>query len=105
MSETIEAIEKYGLSKKNQPKSLFSKVGLVGGGSVGQTISRIISASGIEVHFVELSEERAADIPVWAVMYLEQLHDDALERYGDEDWSGASRRWAHAVLIIEWLTR
>ena len=53
--------------------------------------------------FVELGEE--SDIPVWAVMYLEQLHDAALADYSDEDWSGASRRWAYGVLIIEWLTR
>jgi len=52
--------------------------------------------------YVELGEE--ADIPVWAVMYLEQLHDNALASYNEEDWSRASRSWAYGVLIIEWLS-
>ncbi|TVR72121.1 MAG: 3-hydroxyacyl-CoA dehydrogenase family protein [Marinilabiliales bacterium] len=58
MAETkIEPIEQYGLSKKDRPKTLFSKVGIVGCGSVGQAIARIISCRGIEVVFIELSEE------------------------------------------------
>ena len=40
MSELIiEPIEKYGLSKKDRPKQLFSKVGIVGCGTVGQNHS------------------------------------------------------------------
>ncbi len=58
MAETkIEPIEQYGLSKKDRPKTLFSKVGIVGCGSVGQAIARIISCRGIEVVFIELSED------------------------------------------------
>ncbi|MFW5877644.1 MAG: 3-hydroxyacyl-CoA dehydrogenase family protein [bacterium] len=57
MAETkVEPIEQYGLSKKDRPKTLFSKVGIVGCGSVGQAIARIISCRGIEVVFIELSE-------------------------------------------------
>jgi len=78
MSETIEAIEKYGLSKKNQPKSQFSIIGLVGCGSVGQTISRIISASGMEVHFVELSEEKVQA----AYKAIEKDLDDMINHWG-----------------------
>lgn len=52
-----EPIEQYGLSKKDRPKTLFSKVGIVGCGSVGQAIARIISCRGIEVVFIELSEK------------------------------------------------
>jgi 3-hydroxybutyryl-CoA dehydrogenase len=52
----IEPIEQYGLSRKDRPKTLFSKVGIVGCGSVGQAIARIISCRGIEVVFIELSE-------------------------------------------------
>jgi 3-hydroxybutyryl-CoA dehydrogenase len=51
-----EPIEKYSLSKENRPRTLFSKVGIVGCGSVGQAIARIISCRGIEVVFIELSE-------------------------------------------------
>ncbi len=56
----VEPIEQYGLSKKDRPKTLFSKVGIVGCGSVGQVIARIISCRGIEVVFIELSEELIA---------------------------------------------
>ena len=54
--------------------------------------------------FVGLGEEQADEIPDWAMMYLLQLHDTALARYGDEDWSTASRYWAHGVAVIEWLS-
>ena len=59
MSELIlESIEEYGLSKKDRPKQLFSKVGIVGCGSVGQNIAMMISAKELEVIFIELSEEK-----------------------------------------------
>jgi 3-hydroxybutyryl-CoA dehydrogenase len=54
----IEPIEKYGLSAKNRPKQLFSKVGIVGCGTVGQTIALMISQKELEVVFVELSQEK-----------------------------------------------
>lgn len=53
----VEPIEKYGLSKKDKPKTLFSKIGIVGCGSTGQAIARIISCRGIEVVFIEISEQ------------------------------------------------
>ncbi len=54
----IEAIEDFGLSKKQQQRTLFSKIGIVGCGKDGQNIARIASSNGIEVVFIELSEER-----------------------------------------------
>ena len=54
----IEPIEDFGLSKKEQQRTLFSKIGIVGCGKDGQNIARIASANGIEVVFIELSEER-----------------------------------------------
>ncbi len=56
MAEIVESIEKYGLSKKDKPKVLFSKVGIVGCGSVGQNIARMIASKGIELVFIELSD-------------------------------------------------
>jgi len=53
-----EPIEEFGLSKKSRPKTLFSKVGIVGCGTVGQNIARMISGHGIEVVFVEISEAK-----------------------------------------------
>jgi 3-hydroxybutyryl-CoA dehydrogenase len=58
MSELIiEPIEKYGLSQKDRPKTLFSKIGIVGCGTVGQSLTITASKHGIEVIFLELSEE------------------------------------------------
>ena len=57
MSELIiEPIEKYGLSKESRPKILFSKIGIVGCGGVGQELAITASKHGIEVTFLELSE-------------------------------------------------
>ncbi len=61
MSELVEAIEQYGLSKKNRPKSQFAKVGIVGCGTVGQNLARSFSASGMEVIFIEISDEKVTD--------------------------------------------
>jgi len=53
-----EPIEKYGLSQKDRPKTLFSKVGIVGCGTVGQNIAIMISSKELEVVFIELSDEK-----------------------------------------------
>ncbi|MEI6435031.1 MAG: 3-hydroxyacyl-CoA dehydrogenase family protein [Bacteroidota bacterium] len=57
MAEIIEPIEKYGLSKQSRPKILFSKIGIVGCGSVGQELVINASKHGIEVIFLELSDQ------------------------------------------------
>jgi len=54
----IESIEAFGLSQKQQKRTLFSKIGIVGCGKDGQNIARIASSNGMEVVFIELSEER-----------------------------------------------
>ena len=54
----IEPIENFGLSKKQQKRTLFSKIGVVGCGKDGQNIARIASSNGMEVVFIELTEER-----------------------------------------------
>jgi 3-hydroxybutyryl-CoA dehydrogenase len=53
----VEPIEKYGLSQKARPKVLFSKIGIVGCGTVGQELAITASTHGIEVVFLEISEE------------------------------------------------
>ncbi len=54
----VESLADYGLSTTEKPKMLFSKVGIIGCGSVGQNIARMISSQGIEIAFIELSEEK-----------------------------------------------
>jgi len=54
----VEPIESYALSQKKRVKTLFSKVGVVGCGKEGQNIARIASWHGMEVVFIELSDEK-----------------------------------------------
>ncbi len=54
----VEPIERYALSARARVKTLFSKIGVVGCGKEGQSITRIAAWHGIEVVFIELSEEK-----------------------------------------------
>lgn len=58
MSEPIfERVENFGLSQKDRPKAEFAEVGIVGCGTNGQKLAIMIASKGIEVKFIELSEE------------------------------------------------
>lgn len=79
MSEVIvEAIEEYGLSQKDRPKQLFSRVGIVGCGTVGQNITLLISSKELEVVFVELSEEKIN----YAFTKIEEELDSLIDHWG-----------------------
>ncbi len=59
MAETIiEPIENYGLSSKDRKKSLFSKIGIVGCGKDGRNIVRLTASAGLEVTFIEISQDK-----------------------------------------------
>lgn len=74
----IEPIEDFGLSKKQQQRTLFSKIGIVGCGKDGQNIARIASANGIEVVFIELTEEKIQN----AYKRLDTVLDRRIENWG-----------------------
>lgn len=74
----IEPIEEFGLSKKQQKRTLFSKIGIIGCGKDGQNIARIASAYGIEVIFIELSQERIDN----AYEQLAKVLDRRIENWG-----------------------
>lgn len=79
MSKTlIEPIEAYGLSSEDRPKQLFSKVGIVGCGTVGQSIALMISQKDIEVVFLELCEERIQ----YALDEISNELDNMIEHWG-----------------------
>ncbi len=79
MSEKIyESIEDFGLVKKAKSKTLFSKIGIVGCGLVGQNIARVASFYGIEVVFIEISEEKIQE----AYSNIEKVLDDRIEHWG-----------------------
>lgn len=54
----VEPIDAYALSQTKKVKTLFSKIGIVGCGKEGQNIARIGAWHGLEVVFVELSQEK-----------------------------------------------
>ena len=59
MAETlVEPIEPFGLSLKHRKKSLFSKIGVVGGGREGRNIIHLMSSAGLDVTFIEINQER-----------------------------------------------
>ena len=79
MAEMIkEPIEKYGLSKRSHKKTLFSKIGVVGCGKDGSVIATIAASNGIEVVFLEPSEERIAN----AFTRIEEKLDAKIEHWG-----------------------
>ncbi len=74
----VEPIEKYGLSKKDRPKQLFSRVGIVGCGTAGQHIALMISQKELEVIFIELSEDKINQ----AMTKIETELDTMIEHWG-----------------------
>lgn len=76
--EIIEAIEEFGLVKKGKSQSLFSKIGVVGCGVVGQSIARVASTNGIEVVFIEVSEERIKE----SFLGIEKVLDERIAGWG-----------------------
>jgi 3-hydroxybutyryl-CoA dehydrogenase len=78
MTQNTERLEDYGLSKNTRAKTLFSKVGIVGAGSVGQNIARMISSKGLDVIILDISKEKI-DL---AFGELAKELDRMIERWG-----------------------
>jgi 3-hydroxybutyryl-CoA dehydrogenase len=73
-----EPIENYALIQKERPKMKFSKVGIVGCGSTGQSITLMIASRGIEVIFLEISQEKIDQ----AFRELEESLDERINHWG-----------------------
>lgn len=74
-----EVLEDFSLSKsENKPKGTIHKVGVIGGGTMGQQIARIISHNGIEVILVDVSEARVQEIN----QSIEKSLDEIISRWG-----------------------
>jgi len=73
-----EPIEDFGLSKKDRSKTLFSKIGIVGCGLIGQNLARVASFYGLEVVFIEVSEDKIQD----AYQNIEKVLDERIEHWG-----------------------
>ncbi len=73
-----EPIEKYGLSKRRHKKTLFSRIGVVGCGKDGSVIATVAASSGMEVVFLEPSEEQIAN----AFSRIEEKLDRRIKGWG-----------------------
>jgi 3-hydroxybutyryl-CoA dehydrogenase len=78
MSVNTEKLEDYGLSHESKTKTMFSRVGIVGAGSVGQNIARMISSKGMDVIFLELNQQKIDQ----AYLELAKELDRMIERWG-----------------------
>ncbi|WP_101688796.1 3-hydroxyacyl-CoA dehydrogenase family protein [Dysgonomonas massiliensis] len=78
MAEIKEPIENFGLSAKHKKKSLFSKIGVVGCGRDGQSIVSLTALSGMEVIFVDISQEKINE----ALRNIEHGLDTKIENWG-----------------------
>lgn len=76
--EIIEAIERYGLSKRNRKRTLFSRIGVVGCGKEGSVIATRAALKGLEVVFLEPTDERIAN----AYARIEQQLDKKIQNWG-----------------------
>jgi 3-hydroxybutyryl-CoA dehydrogenase len=73
-----EPIEDFGLSQKGKSTSLFSKIGIVGCGLIGQNLARVASYYGLDVVFIEVSEEKIEE----AFSGIIQMLDHRIEHWG-----------------------
>ncbi len=79
MSEVIiEPIERYGLSKRNRKRTLFSRIGIVGCGVEGSAIASTAALNGMEVVFLEPNEEKIQN----AYSKIEAILDKKITNWG-----------------------
>jgi len=78
MSDQIESLDDYGLSKDTKIKTMFSLVGIVGAGSVGQNIARMVSSKGLDVIFLDLNQQKIDQ----ALKEISKELDRMIERWG-----------------------
>ena len=74
----VELLEDYALTRKIQKKGTIQKVGIVGCGAMGQEICRIISQFGMDVVFLDVSEEKVLSI----YENIDKQLDDEINRWG-----------------------
>jgi 3-hydroxybutyryl-CoA dehydrogenase len=79
----VEPVEGYAIKMKEKPAKSrsrynFTKVGIVGCGILGQEITRMVSSHGIDVTFVELSDEKIKQ----ALHGISTELDNMIEKWG-----------------------
>ncbi len=74
----VEKIEQFALSKKDHPKAFFSKIGIVGCGKEGSMLATLAAINGIEVVFMEPTEEKIHN----AYARIESRLDERVDNWG-----------------------
>ncbi len=73
------SLEDFSLSKKkSQEKGSIHKVGIIGCGVMGQEIARIVSQAGMEVTFIDISEDRVKTV----MQRINDQLDEIINRWG-----------------------
>jgi 3-hydroxybutyryl-CoA dehydrogenase len=73
-----ETLDDFSLSKTVKHKGSIQKVGIVGCGSMGQQISILVSQAGIEVVFIDITDEHVAQ----AILDINEMLDDRISKWG-----------------------
>jgi 3-hydroxybutyryl-CoA dehydrogenase len=73
-----DRLEDFSLSRTVKSKKTLQKVGIVGCGAMGQEIAILVSQSGIEVAFVDVSQERLEEV----FNRLNRLLDARINKWG-----------------------
>ncbi len=73
-----ETLADFALGKKMVQEGSLQKVGVVGAGTTGQQIIRLVSKAGIDVVFVDISEARVQQI----FKCLDEQLDEKINRWG-----------------------
>lgn len=77
MSQALK-LENYALGQEAKKEMLFSKIGIVGCGKEGQNIARMAAFNGLEVRFVELSQDKIDN----AIDAIDKQFDTRIESWG-----------------------
>ncbi len=73
-----ETLANFALGKKMVQAGSLQKVGIVGAGTTGQQIIRLVSKAGIDVVFVDISEDRITEI----FKSLDRQLEEKINRWG-----------------------
>lgn len=73
-----DRLEDFSLGKSISSKKTLQKVGIVGCGAMGQEISILVSQSGIEVAFIDISQQRIEEV----FNRINGLLDDRINKWG-----------------------
>jgi 3-hydroxybutyryl-CoA dehydrogenase len=78
MAEFIESLVGYSLTRKTEKNGTIQKIGVIGGGNMGQEMIIHIARNGLDVLFLDLSTE----IIQSTLSHIDFLLDEIVDRWG-----------------------